>query len=92
MQGDAHKCYFHPYELLVDFKIMWSILSNTKIKVDLSSIVLLSERDIQAHIFESNGVKNTCVNYLFSYQIHEDEDGLNVWVWQEVECSGIYTP
>ena len=50
MQGHAHKCYmyFHPYELLVDFKITWSILSNTKIKVDLSCILLLSEMDIQA--------------------------------------------
>ena len=50
MQGHAHNCYFHPFELLVDFKITWSILSNTKIKVDLFGILLLPEMDIQAQI------------------------------------------
>ena len=44
--------YFHPYELLVDFNISWSIPSNTKIKVDLSGILLLSEMDIQAQIWK----------------------------------------
>jgi len=28
----------------------------------------------------------------FNEPIHEDEDALNVWVWQEVECNDIYTP
>ncbi|EDO38440.1 predicted protein [Nematostella vectensis] len=28
----------------------------------------------------------------FNEPIHEDEDGLNIWLWTEVECNDKYTP
>ena len=35
---------------------------------------------------------NLTLSQLSFLKIHEDEDGLNIWMMQEVECNDTYTP